>query len=1650
MKKPYLLQKLFVATLISATFIEHSNSQTQTFTSSGTFTVPPGVTSIIVECWGGGGAGGGSSASSVKGGGGGAGGAYAKKTLSVASGTIYTVNVGTGATGCTSSGSSGNPSWFGDPSTVFAEGGAGGAAPNNGIVAGGTGSSANSTGDIVYSGGNGADGTTSLSGGGGGGAGSTGAGGTASGTTAGAGTSLNGGNGGTGRTNEGNGSQGSNYGGGGSGAFVSDGTDHTGGSGAQGLVIVSWTGTFTSTGTYTVPAGVTSIIVECWGGGGAGGGATGNPAAGGGGAGGAYAYKQLTVVPGTTYIVNVGTGGTGSEGNGQAGNPSWFGTTGIVYAEGGAGGARAHTNSTNGSGGTGSESSSGGDVTYGGGNGAAGIYTSGTPGGAGGGGAGSTGNGNNATTGTGGAAKDLNGGAGANGVSNSSPGDPGGLFGGGGSGGKANSNTDRSGGNGGNGLVIITPCYSSSLNYGYERNITIDHTKVAGGEDLYNFPVMVSFSGQDFLKNDPVGKIKNLNGYDIIFTDENYNKLDHQLEYYNGTNGDLIAWVRIPVLSCSTNTVFKILYGNLQVTTDPSVTSAWDSHYKGVWHLDNNSLNDFTSYNKPVTPYNAPTYPVGQISNSLGLDGSNQYAAVLNAPNTNFAGNITVSAWVYMDTRTRDQKIAGNQNNSSGGYKFGIYTNNKVEFEIRNSANNPSLNRDEPGGTILNTGQWYYLAGQSSDVLDSIKTFVNGIPERPFKKTGILGTASNDLTIGKEPFLSNYYFDGRIDELRISDKVRSNGWMRTEYYNQSSPSTFYSLDTEITNSSILSASICSSPITLTFGHPSGGSYSGNPYISGNIFTPPSAGTYSITYTYTNACGASSSVTKSIIITDAPAAPTAPDREYCSNQITYLEATSGENIRWYSGGTLVSTANPFSTGQTSPGTYTYTVTQTVNGCESPATTVILTIYSGITIVAQPQPQTICAGDNAIFSVTATGYNLAYQWQENGVNISDGVIYSGTNTPTLTLINPDDTKNNKQYKCVISGSCGTSPVNTSAALLTINPGFEWTGAIDSDWNNPGNWTCAHVPGASNSVHISNMANQPVLSTGGTGSVNNLTIDIGASLIINGNTLQISGAITNSGTFDASAGTIELNGTSAQSIEQDIFSGNTINNLIVNNNVGVTLLGTLNVKGIVTVSSGTLASDGYLTLQSDATQTALIDGSGNGEITGNVTMQRYLPSRFGYKYFSSPFQAATVTEFSDDMDLGTTFPMFYRYDENRKLAGNPASGWIKYNYPDSLLKPMHGYSANFGALSVPDMADVTGIVNNGNLSRTLYNHNNPYTLGFNLVGNPYPSPIDWDAPGWTKTNIDNAIHFFKASTTDQYGGTYSSYIGGASTDPGVATNIIPSMQGFFVHVSNGVFPVTGTLALDNSVRITDLTHSFIKSSKGASKPLLRINASFQNDPEATDPMVIYFEDNAETTFDSKFDALKLMNTDLSVPNLFAFSSEGSKLSIDALPSALISGCNVSVGLKINRSGNVIFDVSWLDPMLPVTSLYLSDISQGINQDLMPGNQYSAPLAAGEYSDRFFIYINSNPTDIASVSTDESSFVIHYFNGTLIIDIKMHFSGTGILTVTNITGNVLLIKNIYEPGHYEDNYKLSQGIYIVTFISGNGKISRKFSVLN
>jgi hypothetical protein len=100
------------------------------------------------------------------------------------------------------------------------------------------------------------------------------------------------------------------------------------------------TETFTSSVTWTAPAGVSSIQTEVWGAGGSGGKSGGGTNVGTGGGGGGYAKKNvISVTPGNTYTVTVGTGGNPpSSGNGNGGGASWFIDPSVVNATGGGGG----------------------------------------------------------------------------------------------------------------------------------------------------------------------------------------------------------------------------------------------------------------------------------------------------------------------------------------------------------------------------------------------------------------------------------------------------------------------------------------------------------------------------------------------------------------------------------------------------------------------------------------------------------------------------------------------------------------------------------------------------------------------------------------------------------------------------------------------------------------------------------------------------------------------------------------------------------------------------------------------------------------------------------------------------------------------------------------------------------------------------------------------------------------------------------------------------------------------------------------------------------------------------------------------------------------------------------------------------------------
>jgi len=553
--------------------------------------------------------------------------------------------------------------------------------------------------------------------------------------------------------------------------------------------------------------------------------------------------------------------------------------------------------------------------------------------------------------------------------------------------------------------------------------------------------------------------------------------------------------------------------------------------------------------------------------------------------------------------------------------------------------------------------------------------------------------------------------------------------------------------------------------------------------------------------------------------------------------------------------------------------------------------------------------------------------------------------------------------------------------------------------------------------------------------------LIIPSGGYMIANNGNIVVTANWVNNGSFTSNGGTLIFAG-AVQTLGGTSSTQFTNLTIAAGSNTKIISSGQM-VNGIV-LSNDTLNANGNLTLLSTAAQTALVSGSGSGEVIGNLTMQRYLPSGFGYKYFSSPFTSDMVNDFSSEINLATSFPDVYSFNENLSSAG-----WVNYTNPSGLLAPLAGYAVNFGSSSAPLTVSLTGVVNNHTISSpTLYNHNQTYTLGFNLVGNPYPSPIDWNAAGgWTKTNVDNAIYFFSNGTVSQYTGTYSSYVNGVSSN-GVASNIIAAMQGFFIHVSNGTFPVAGLLAVNNTARNLNLTTMFFDYTvPQAPSPFIRLSAGFYDLGPDGDPAAFYFKAGADGAFDKQLDALKLMNTHPGIPNLYAIATDTARLSIYALPDTFDSVETVPLGLITAQDGYISFKATDIENMPAGLYVYLSDTKTGIRQDLQNAPPYRLYLASGEYKNRFFLnFSTKEPAQGGSSGTlSNGSFNAYSAGGTLFVNGGLNPGETGEVRVINLLGQVVLRTEISGNNNQQLNSNFAPGIYLVNFSAPEGIQTKK-----
>ena len=344
-----------------------------------------------------------------------------------------------------------------------------------------------------------------------------------------------------------------------------------------------------------------------------------------------------------------------------------------------------------------------------------------------------------------------------------------------------------------------------SCGWTYRKNITIDKAKVVGTQN--NFPVLINTTDPDLKAH------ARSNGYDIVFTDTSNppNQMPYEREKYDSTTGALTAWVKANI-SSSANTTIYMYYGYPSSPDMSATASVWDNGYAGVWHLDND-FSDSTSAQNTGTSYNTPTQITGKIAGAWNfLNQSKEYADISKSYPSGSGLNITgiaityeawinATLWVNMPNKTTWGYVVG-KDDWAGGFRNGsvLRTGNSTQLgNLSFCVGNGTSWIDAFTGPVMNTNRWYFVAGTYNGTF--AQAYINGT-----MSTGTSGRSSNlpitnslyNLNFADDAYsrilgsgtMAGMYFNGSIDEVRISNVVRDPTWLATEFNNQNSPSTF--------------------------------------------------------------------------------------------------------------------------------------------------------------------------------------------------------------------------------------------------------------------------------------------------------------------------------------------------------------------------------------------------------------------------------------------------------------------------------------------------------------------------------------------------------------------------------------------------------------------------------------------------------------------------------------------------------------------------------------------------------------------------------------------------------------------------------------------------------------------------------------------
>lgn len=350
-------------------------------------------------------------------------------------------------------------------------------------------------------------------------------------------------------------------------------------------------------------------------------------------------------------------------------------------------------------------------------------------------------------------------------------------------------------------LLPFTAQAACGSGYSFCQTFTVNHLKVPSTQTSFTVLATTTQAVLKTVANS--GHVQNtttFNGQtvpaDLIFSTaaDCSAAMSWDVEDYVSTTGELEAWILNTSLSSSADTVFYMCYGNASVTTyqGGAVGAAYDSNYKLVHHLPNGTTltaNDSTINGNNGTLINIPTAIAGQIDGAASFNGSSQ--SIDSSNPTIVQNNWTLEAW--MNPGNLSQEGMAVCNCGSSGYGFGV-GNGAGGTGAKFTALFQNIAFIDTGYTFASANVWYDVvmvrnAGTTSFYVNGVQT-ANTSASTP-------GTPNTNFQEGDDNNSGFHnYFNGKVDEARVSITPRSADWITTEYNNQVSVPQFLTIGAE--------------------------------------------------------------------------------------------------------------------------------------------------------------------------------------------------------------------------------------------------------------------------------------------------------------------------------------------------------------------------------------------------------------------------------------------------------------------------------------------------------------------------------------------------------------------------------------------------------------------------------------------------------------------------------------------------------------------------------------------------------------------------------------------------------------------------------------------------------------------------------------